>query len=103
MKKLFEIDFQIMLNMIDSKFWEFFGIIGGYFFIVISVNSGIFIGIVYMEIRNYYGRVLLFIIYEEDFNLLIEIEKFEDLIDLLCKVVYICCLFVNLIGGWVID
>lgn len=103
MKKPSEIDFQIMLNMIDSKFWELLGTTGGYPFTIISINSGILIGTVYMEIRNYYGRVSSFIIYEEDFNLLTEIEKPEDPTDLLCKAVYIRRPFANPIGGWVTD
>ncbi|MFP9051838.1 hypothetical protein ACLI10_15065, partial [Enterococcus faecalis] len=98
-----EIDFQTMSNTTDSKFWELLGTTGGYPFTVISVNSGILIGTVYMEIRNYYGRVSSFIIYEEDFNLLTEIEKPEDPTDLLCKAVYIRRPFANPIGGWVTD
>ena len=103
MKKPSEIDFQTMSNTTDSKFWELLGTTGGYPFTVISVNSGILIGTVYMEIRNYYGRVSSFIIYEEDFNLLTEIEKLEDPTDLLCKAVYIRRPFANPIGGWVTD
>ena len=103
MKKPSEIDFQTMSNTTDSKFWELLGTTGGYPFTVISVNSGILIGTVYMEIRNYYGRVSSFIIYEEDFNLLTEIEKHEDPTDLLCKAVYIRRPFANPIGGWVTD
>lgn len=103
MKKPSEIDFQTMSNTTDSKFWELLGTTGGYPFTVISVNSGILIGTVYMEIRNYYGRVSSFIIYEEDFNLLTEIEKPEDPTDLLCKAVYIRRPFANPIGGWVTD
>ncbi|XAO16923.1 transcriptional regulator [Escherichia phage FL23] len=103
MKKPSEIDFQTMSNTTDSKFWELLGTTGGYPFTVISVNSGILIGTVYMEIRNYYGRVSSFIIYEEDFNLLTEIEKYEDPTDLLCKAVYIRRPFANPIGGWVTD
>lgn len=103
MKKPSEIDFQTMSNTTDSKFWELLGTTGGYPFTVISVNSGILIGTVYMEIRNYYGRVSSFIIYEEDFNLLTEIEKPEDPTDLLCKAVYIRRPFANPVGGWVTD
>ncbi|MFP9216334.1 hypothetical protein [Enterococcus faecalis] len=103
MKKPTEIDFQTMSNTTESKFWELLGTTGGYPFTVISVNSGILIGTVYMEIRNYYGRVSSFIIYEEDFNLLTEIEKPEDPTDLLCKAVYIRRPFANPIGGWVTD
>lgn len=125
MKKPSEIDFQTLSNTTDSKFWELLGTTGGYPFTVISVNSGILIGTVYMEIRNYYGRVSSFIIYEEDFNLLTEIEKeeqekshidmdlvsmyvtpvekIEDPTDLLCKAVYIRRPFANPIGGWVTD
>lgn len=103
MKKPSEIDFQTMSNTTDSKFWELLSTTGGYPFTVISVNSGILIGTVYMEIRNYYGRVSSFIIYEEDFNLLTEIEKPEDPTDLLCKAVYIRRPFANPVGGWVTD
>ncbi|QWT77024.1 transcriptional regulator [Escherichia phage vB_EcoM-UFV05] len=103
MKKPSEIDFQTMSNTTDSKFWELLGTTGGYPFTVIRVNSGILIGTVYMEIRNYYGRVSSFIIYEEDFNLLTEIEKPEDPTDLLCKAVYIRRPFANPVGGWVTD
>lgn len=103
MKKPSEIDFQTMSNTTDSKFWELLGTTCGYPFTVISVNSGILIGTVYMEIRNYYGRVSSFIICEEDFNLLTEIEKPEDPTDLLCKAVYIRRPFANPVGGWVTD
>lgn len=103
MKKPSEIDFQTMSNMTDSKFWELLGTTGGYPFTVISVNNGILIGTVYIKIRNYYGKVSSFIIYEEDFNLLTEIEKPEDPTDLLCKAIYIRRPFANPIGGWVTD
>ncbi|AUV63418.1 hypothetical protein Sf25_gp138 [Shigella phage Sf25] len=125
MKKPSEIDFQTTSNTTDSKFWELLSTTGGYPFTVISVNNGILIGMMYMEIRNYYGKVSSLIIYEEDFNLLTEIEKEEqekshidmDLVsmyvtpvekipdptDLLCKYVSIRRPFAGPVNGWVTD
>ena len=103
LKKSPKIDLSTMSNTTYGKFWDLLGVTYGYPFTVISVNSGILIGTVYMEIRNYHGTVSSFIIYEEDFNLLTEIEKPEDPTDLLCKAVYIRRPFANPIGGWVTD
>ena len=88
LKKFDEIkNFSVLSNTAHNKFCELLGLTGGYPFTVISVNSGILIGMMYIEIRNY-GT---------------EIEKPEDPTDLLCKAVYIRRPFANPIGGWVTD
>ncbi|QXV79112.1 hypothetical protein bas41_0123 [Escherichia phage FriedrichZschokke] len=104
LKKFDEIkNFSVLSNTAHNKFCELLGLTGGYPFTVISVNSGILIGMMYIEIRNYYGMVSPLIIYEKDFSLLTEIEKPEDPTDLLCKAVYIRRPFANPVGGWVTD
>ncbi|EFW8532420.1 hypothetical protein FCN39_01305 [Shigella flexneri] len=126
LKKFDEIkNFPVLSNTSHNKFCELLALTGGYPFTVISVNSGILIGMMYIEIRNYYGMVSSLIIYEKDFSLLTEIEKeeqekfhidmdlvsmyvapvekIEDPTDLLCKAVYIRRPFANPIGGWVTD
>ncbi|QXV76334.1 hypothetical protein bas38_0125 [Escherichia phage AugustSocin] len=104
LKKFDEIkNFSVLSNTVHNKFCELLGLTGGYPFTVISVNSGILIGMMYIEIRNYYGMVSPLIIYEKDFSLLTEIEKPEDPTDLLCKAVYIRRPFANPVGGWVTD
>ncbi|UIO58143.1 hypothetical protein S1P5_00227 [Escherichia phage vB_EcoM-S1P5QW] len=104
LKKFDEIkNFSVLSNTAHNKFCELLGLTGGYPFTVISVNSGILIGMMYIEIRNYYGMVSSLIIYEKDFSLLTEIEKPEDPTDLLRKAVYIRRPFANPVGGWVTD